>query len=113
MSRVGKKDCRVEKKKQGGLKKTNPGLKKIAFHKVGRGLEKKDLEAVSKYEGEGWKNKMLKEGFTNWAEGWKKKMLSNMRGGREGWKNKVGEGWKKCGRRVEKKDRVGKKRWGG
>ena len=88
MSRVGKKDCRVEKKKQGGLKKTNPGLKKIAFHKVGRGLEKKDLEAVSKYEGEGWKNKMLKEGFTNWAEGWKKK--SNMRGGAGGLEK---QGW--------------------
>ena len=28
MSRVGKKDCRVEKKKQGGLKKTNPGVEK-------------------------------------------------------------------------------------
>ena len=51
MCRVGRKDCRVEKKTW-GLKKTNLGLKKKdpgditgrAFHKLGGGLEKQDLE---------------------------------------------------------------------
>ena len=70
---------------------------------------------------------MLKEGSTNWAEGWKNKTWKEVfkyEGGREGWKNKMlkelgrvgknaGGGLEKCGRRVEKKDRVGKKRWEG
>ena len=51
MCRVGKNDCRVGKETL-GLKKTNLGLEKKdpgdttgrAFHKLGGGLEKQDLE---------------------------------------------------------------------
>ena len=61
---------------------------------------------MSKYEGKGWKNKMLKEGSTNWAEGWKNKTWKEVfkyEGARKGWKNKM----------LKELGRVGKNAGGG